>query len=530
MKTLCSALLAVGLLLAAVTSYAQVPALNSWPSAEATVYLDFDGHQVNGTSWNSNGPINCGGSNLNNTQITEIFNRISEDYRPFNINITTDSTRYWSAPDYKRMRVILTVTSDWYGAAGGVSFVNSFSWGDNTPAFVFTALLNYNTKNIAEAAAHEIGHTLGLRHQSSYDGNCARVAEYNAGIGSGEIGWAPIMGVGYYRNFTLWNNGANPYGCTSYQDDLGIITGGSNGFSYRNDDHGSTTATATDVSLVNNRFDAQGIIERNTDQDVFKITFPVTGTLHIDASPYNLGSGDAGANLDLQIDLLNSSGTLLGSYNPALFLNATIDTLIEGGTYYLRVQGKGNAYAQEYASLGSYGIQGSFAPSAILALHRLELRGAAQNNRHQFSWIVEADEAVSAQTLEVSSNGSSFQPVATIGSNARSYQYLPSASGLSYYRLLVQFSDGHSYYSNVVGLRSGVDTRPLVTGVKSGSVEVSSPAGFSYTVLDYSGRLMAKGQLVQGSNHINTSGLNGGIYLLRLTNGSEQYTEKIIKP
>src|SRR6476661_1998476 len=196
------------MLLSAVT-LGQVPLYNSYPSATATIFLDFDGHYVNGTSWNMNGPISCGPSNLTQDQMTEIFNRVSEDYRPFNINITTDSTRYWSAPPYSRMRMVLTVTSSWYGSAGGVSFVGSFTWGDNTPGFIFTALLNYNTKYIAEATAHEIGHTLGLRHQSSYNTSCVKTAEYNAGTGSGEIGWAPIMGVGYYRNFTLWNNGTN---------------------------------------------------------------------------------------------------------------------------------------------------------------------------------------------------------------------------------------------------------------------------------------------------------------------------------
>jgi hypothetical protein len=134
---------------------AQVPQLSSYPSASAVVFLDFDGQTVNGTSWNYNGPIVCGASGLNNSQITEVFNRVAEDYRPFDINITTDSTKYLAAPVNKRTRVILTVTSDWYGSAGGVSFVGSFTWGDDTPCFVFSALLNYNVKYIADAAAHE---------------------------------------------------------------------------------------------------------------------------------------------------------------------------------------------------------------------------------------------------------------------------------------------------------------------------------------------------------------------------------------
>jgi hypothetical protein len=114
-----------------------------------------------------------------------------------------------------------------------VAFTNSFTWGDNTPCFVFTALHNYNLKNISEAASHEIGHTLGLSHQSAYDAVCNKTAEYNAGNGTGEIGWAPIMGVAYYRNVTLWHHGSSPWGCTYLQDDLGIITGSNNGFGFR---------------------------------------------------------------------------------------------------------------------------------------------------------------------------------------------------------------------------------------------------------------------------------------------------------
>ena len=212
---------------------AQVPLFNSYPSAAATIYLDFDGQYLNGTAWNTNGPMVLGPSNLNASQMEEVFNRVAEDYRPFNINVTTDSAKYWAAPADKRMRIIFTVTSDWYGAAGGVSYMGSFTWGDNTPAFVFSALLNYKTKNIAEAASHEAGHTLGLRHQSRYDANCIKKEEYNTGDGSGEIGWAPIMGVGYYRNLTTWHTGPNPYGCNSEQDDLAIITSTDNGFGYR---------------------------------------------------------------------------------------------------------------------------------------------------------------------------------------------------------------------------------------------------------------------------------------------------------
>ena len=167
-----SACLVMLLCASALFSNSQVPILNSYPSAAPTIYLDFDGQTVAGTSWNLGGAIYCGPSGLSSNQITEVFNRVSEDYRPFVINVTTDSTKYWSAPAKKRIRVIVTVTSDWYGSAGGVAFVNSVTWGDNTPCFVFSALLNYNTKNISESSSHEAGHTLGLRQQSLYNASC----------------------------------------------------------------------------------------------------------------------------------------------------------------------------------------------------------------------------------------------------------------------------------------------------------------------------------------------------------------------
>ncbi|MDP9230541.1 MAG: hypothetical protein M3O67_07705, partial [Bacteroidota bacterium] len=157
----------------------------------SVILLDFDGYVVKNTSWNYNGDINCAPANLTVAQIEEIFKRVSNDYSPFNITITTDEAVYTAANIYKRMRVVLTESWEWYGQAGGVAYTNSFTWGDNTPCFIFSSLLNYNTKFISEAASHEAGHTLGLRHQASYDASGVKLSDYNYGQGSGEMGWAP---------------------------------------------------------------------------------------------------------------------------------------------------------------------------------------------------------------------------------------------------------------------------------------------------------------------------------------------------
>lgn len=531
MKTVskCKTKLALSVLglLFSICAYSQIPIYNSYPSAAATVYLDFDGQYVEGTSWNYIGPLTLGPSNMTNDQITEIFNRVAEDYRPFKVNVTTDSTKYWSAPVLKRMRVIFTVSSSWYGAAGGVSYINSFSWGDNTPCFVFTALLNYRTKYVAEAASHEIGHTLGLNHQSSYDNNCKMTAEYNEGIGSGEIAWAPIMGVGYYRNFTLWHYGSNPWGCSSYQDDLSIIT---NNIGYRDDDYsGGVNGGTTQLNFVNSNFSVSGVVETVTDNDAFKFTMPVQGLFKLDANPHSVGSGDNGSNLDVQIELLASNKAVVGTYNPELALNARIDTFLNAGTYYLRVQSSGNVYAPDYASLGSYSLSASYIPVTVLPVHNFQLNGINDNGKHRLTWVIKADEEIIKQTLEVSTDGVNFNLLGSVNASARSYTYETAGDGILYYRLKMGFDNKKEYYSNIISIRS-ISGRPkLNNNTVHNAVQVNSPSAFAYSIIDYSGRSVSKGNLVQGSNYINTLELNNGMYIIQFNNGQQQYAEKFMK-
>src|SRR3954463_16065136 len=104
-----------------------VPKFSSYPTATATIYLDFDGHTVVGTSWNNGAPLFCAASGITDAQITEIFNRVSEDYRPFNVNITTDSAKFLAAPLNRRMRIIVTPTSQWTSGVVGISYVGSFT-------------------------------------------------------------------------------------------------------------------------------------------------------------------------------------------------------------------------------------------------------------------------------------------------------------------------------------------------------------------------------------------------------------------
>jgi hypothetical protein len=518
------------LCLGTLSSRTQVPIYNSYPAVAPVIFLDFDGHTVSGTGWNIDGPIYCGASGLDSNQITEIFNRVAEDYRPFTINVTTDSTKYLSAPVNQRTRVVVTVTSDWYGAAGGVSFVNSFSWGDNTPCFVFSELLGYKPKSIAEAVSHEAGHTLGLRHQSTYDTSCVKISDYNTGVGTGEMSWAPIMGQGYSRNLTTWFNGPSSLGCTEFQDDLDVITSSVNGITYRSDYQPTSFNSALGETFTNNQFTANSIIVKNTDENMFKFSLPSLHAFQLSAIPFNVGSGNAGANLDIKVTLYNSLEGLLNSYSSSSTLSVIVDTILAPGTYYFKVQGVGNIYAPSYAILGSYSVQGTIIEP--VPLRKIALSVASEKGKSLLTWTINTGDSIAEQTLEVSTDGKNFRPLAHPAYTDRSYSYKPVFSDNIIYRLHVRFDNNSNHYSNLVEIKeTGENYKPKLVNslVTNGVISITSPAVFDYAIFDMSGHILKKGKLSNGMNTISAASMIDGMYLIRFYDKNDQWTEKLVK-
>ena len=510
-------------------SYCQVK-LSSLPSASATIFLDFDGQTVTGTAWNGGAPLYCAPSGMTDDQITEIFNRVSEDYRPFNINITTDSTVFLAAPLNQRARIIITPTSSWFQGVGGVSFTGSFIWGDDTPGFVFSDRLGYNTKMVAECCTHESGHTVGLSHQASYTG-CTLVATYNAGIGAGQTSWAPIMGNSYYRNLSLWNNGPTPIGCTSDQDNLSIITS-RNGFTYRVDDHSDDPkVNPTAMSIVNAQFSADGIITTNTDKDAFKINLPKDGVLQLNATPYSVGPNNDGADLDVQVTLLNSSMQTVQVYNPVDRLDVAVDTTLMAGDYYVVVQGAGNSNTTSYGSLGSYRIAGVFSPLTVLPINQVLLSGDADKGKHNLSWSIISNDPIQDLSLESSFNGSAFTTLTSLAPEAKNFSYVPLTKDNIYYRLKVTSVAGQVVYSNVISLKpvDALGKTFTISTLVSSEITVNASQNFNYQLADMSGRILKAGSAQAGLTNINISNSPNGIYVMQIISNNQRTTQRIVK-
>jgi len=363
------------------------PARSSLPGAESVIYLDFNGHNVSGTAWNSSTgktnlqcvPFDLDGdpttfNDAEQAAIVEVWERVAEDYKVFNINVTTVEPPSYTS---KVARALITKNKDLTGAnnpspsAGGVAYLDVF--GDSnfssyySPAFAYYNNVGSSARNISEVISHEIGHNLGLSHDGT------KSAEYYSGHGSGENSWGPIMGASYYRNFTQFSKGEY-YNANNSQDDLAIIAAKAG---YSSDDIGNTTSNSSSVNISADAFLKEGFIGANSDLDLLRVVTdkPV---LTINAESFKIaGSMTYGSNLGIKLELLSATGNVLSSSTTQGQSTGALTSNVSPGTYYIRISGAGTGTPLAstptgftgYGSMGGYKIWGtigsggtSFAP------------------------------------------------------------------------------------------------------------------------------------------------------------------------
>jgi autotransporter-associated beta strand protein len=348
----------------AIAPLSQTFLLHSKPGASKIIYLDFDGHTISGTQWNTDynggadivappwdtdGDPNSFGT-AEQTAIQQVWYRVAEDYAPFDVDVTTEYpgeaalTRQNTPDQNYGMRALISPISSYIGQYGGIAWLDSFNdTGDRyKPALIFPENLANSEKYIGEAVAHEVGHTLGLSH----DGVTGGDAYY-----SGQGNWAPIMGVGYYKPISQWSKGeyAN---ANNTENDLATINGY---LSYRANDFGTNLAGAK--VLTGHDISTNGIINRTGQSDYTKFTVEA-GTIQATAVPWERGS-----DLHMAITLYNNAGTVLTNVESVDDSGGThavsLQAAVPAGTYHLAVAGKGSGDPlttgySSYASLGQY--------------------------------------------------------------------------------------------------------------------------------------------------------------------------------
>ena len=132
---------------AALTSLNNTFFLHSNPTASKTIYLDFNGHIIPSNSawaasYNSGNAINAPALSLdadkttfNNTELTliqNIWQRVAEDFAPFDVNVTTQLidesyiTRSSISDQIYGMRALISPISSYFGNYGGIAYVDVF--------------------------------------------------------------------------------------------------------------------------------------------------------------------------------------------------------------------------------------------------------------------------------------------------------------------------------------------------------------------------------------------------------------------
>jgi len=353
--------------------------LHSRPTATRKIYLDFTGHTTTGTQWNLPPPLGFGKTTFTtppfsldadttkfsaaeHAAIQYIWRSIAEDFAQFNVDVTTedpglDGLRRASTGDVNYgMRVVFGPDQN-ATASGGTGYIGSFSGirtaaESDVPCFVYAGT-GAGSKFMAEAGAHEAGHTVGLFHDGVSAVGTTPKVEYFPGHGTGATSWAPIMGNSYSKDVTQWSKGEYT-NANNTQDDVTVIG------TYLNpiaDDHPGTMATATVVTGTT--ITGGGLINNANDVDMFKIN---AGRGKLVITPKGVL---VSPNLRLQVKVLKSDGTVLGTYDATgtkgkMAPDPITYTVTEDGTYFIQLDGiaSGTGVTDGYSDYGSVGIYG----------------------------------------------------------------------------------------------------------------------------------------------------------------------------
>ena len=268
------------------------------------------------------------------TDIRRIWERISEKFSPFDVNVTTVDPG--NLDDRRTLRAVIGGDGAWAGGGyAGMAQVGGF-YEQALPNTVYVfedRLGNGDPSPVAETVAHEAGHGFGLEHPAA----------------AGNASWAPIMSYTLNAQRRTWWSGPNAHG--DVQDDMAVLAGWppDMGLGYRADDHGSGTGAATVLATSGSTVTGSGVITETVDTDWFSFatgTGAVSLTVHV---------AQYGAMLDAKLELRNAAGNLVTSADNAS-LGETVSASVAAGTYYLVVLSHGS-----YGDVGQYSVSGTVA-------------------------------------------------------------------------------------------------------------------------------------------------------------------------
>lgn len=326
-----------------------VPALHSDAGSSKSLYLDFDGYHDVFSIDNDKTTF----SDAELTMMQGIWQRVAEDYAPFDIDVTTVEPP--SFADGVAIRIAIGGSSfEGEDGRAGQAAVGSFFNSEDNVGYVFSDDIfnsgHINARDVAGTASHEAGHAFGLVHQSLYDSAGNLVDEYHPGVGDKE----PLMGSGVTPR-DIWWFGTSSRSSTSFQDDMAYLA---NQLGYRADDHGGSAAAAASLTLVADPADSTkqllrgtGIVGQMSDLDFFAFT---VGGANGEVTRFSadINPLEFGPNLDARLEIRNAQGAVVASADPTGPLSAHLTADLTPGQYYMVAASHG-----DYGDVGQYTLE-----------------------------------------------------------------------------------------------------------------------------------------------------------------------------
>lgn len=263
----------------------------------------------------------------------KVFNTVSEDFYPFDVNVTTDTNVYKSYPVKNRAAGVYVKAggkATWLGCFGKSKKAHAeFGPEVNTPS-------------------HELGHVLGVSH--------------DAGYMSGDWPVAMILGGGQVENgptlrgpITHWYNGYKNK-THNQEDDLGII---SRFLGYIKDDHTDPVPITINENNTITPDKNVGGIQNQSDVDEWTFSLLKEDVVSFTIKPNAIRSPNlfVGSWITNEYNDTVAMGVSAGKYN----MESHIESVsLPSGKYTLHIDGIApkDTWLNDYSSFGPYRIFG----------------------------------------------------------------------------------------------------------------------------------------------------------------------------